>query len=357
MAPVVLFKAVASEVRVGGAPVVAMYGPIIGGFIINPPDAVGQGIPVAEEIYVDITGPATLGTTGTSVAIQPGQEFKVPPGETTNVSVNAATSHHKFSAIIYQPPTPFPPAPQTGAFPPAGPTTVTTVLPSYLYVEYNDDDDLQAFVASYNAIAQGYVSWFVNTPLAVYTSASIFGMLLDWIAAGIYGMIRPALSSGQSRDLGPLNTYTPNELALNHRKRIGPTDVTATTDDIFKRIMTWNFYKGDGNVFNARWLKRRVMRFLIGTSGTAPNIDQTYAISVTFGKGVIAIRITVGTRKVIGGALPNRFRPNNMTINHLLSSFTPSPYPPFPFGTVLKEAMDSGALIVPFQYQIAVSVG
>ncbi len=34
------------------------------------------------------------------------------------------------------------------------------VVPSYIYDQYSDDDDLLAFAESFNAIAQGYLDWF-----------------------------------------------------------------------------------------------------------------------------------------------------------------------------------------------------
>lgn len=354
--PVSLFKTAVSQVINAGVAVTPMFGPVAGGIITNPPDAEGQGLAQVEVLYVDVTGPADIVETETTVAIQPGASFTVIPGQTTNVSVNAASAGHRFSGVVYQPPTPFPPAPQPGTFPPSGPTTLTALIPSYLYQEYADDDDLQAFVAAYNDLGQGYVDWFVNIGLPIYTSPQISGSLLDWVAAGIYGMIRPALSSGRNRDLGPFNTYGFNVLGYNARRSVGPQNVTVTTDDVFKRIMTWNFYKGDGSRFNIRWLKRRIMRFLIGENGTAPNIDQTYLISVTFGTGgAISIRISVGTRAIVGGALYNRFAFNTMAYNRMVTVFTPSPTPP-PFASVFKEALESGVLILPFQYSFTVAI-
>ncbi len=119
--------------------------------------------------------------------------------------------------------------------------------------------------------------------------------------------------------------------------------------------MTWNFYKGDGNVFNVRWLKRRIMRFLIGTNGAAPNVDQTYGISVTYGPGVISVRLSYGTRTITGGALFNRFGYNRMPFNALRTVFSSGPSPPA-FASVLQEAIDSGALILPFQYEVIVTI-
>jgi hypothetical protein len=354
--PVALYKIAAAEILEAGVAVTPMFGPVAGGIITNPADVAGQGIDPVEELYLDVTGPAADQQTITTIAIQPGQSYVVSPGQVTNVSVNAKTARHKFSGVVFQPPTPYPPAPQLGTFPPDGPTTLTAVIPSYLYQEYADDDDLQSFVAAYNGLAQGYVAWFASIGLPVYTSPSISGALLDWVAEGVYGMIRPALSSGRNRDLGPLNTYPYNTLPLNRRKLVGPQNVTATSDDVFKRIITWNFYKGDGNVFNVRWLKRRIMRFLIGENGTAPNVDQTYIISVTFGSGsVVSIRISIGTRTISAGALYNRFGFNRMTYNALRTTFHPAADPPA-FASIFKEAVDSGALILPFQFKFAVAI-
>ena len=252
----------------------------------------------------------------------------------------------------------YPPTPQIGTFPPSGPVTLTATIPSYLYQQYSDDDDLQSFVNAYNGFAQGYVSWFVNTPLGVYTSPAITGMLLDWTLTGIYGILRPTLSSGKFRSIGPFDTYALNTWPLNKLKLIGPSDVTVTSDDIYKRIATWNFYKGDGNRFNVRWLKRRLMRFLIGTDGSAPNIDNTSAISITFGDGnLVSIQISNGSRRILGGAIFNRFAFNQpgALFNSLLTQVIPGPNP-LPNENVLKEAIDSGVLQLPFQYQFQITI-
>jgi hypothetical protein len=354
--PVSLYAPVASEVVVGGKAVTAVFGPVLGGAILNPAMAEDQGIAIVEPLYVDITGAdATVGETATSVPIQPGGAFTIP-NQTTSVSVNAATSGHKFSAYVLQPQTPYPPTPQPGTFPPAGPTTLTALIPSYLYVQYADDDNLQAFVASWNALAQSYVTWFATIGLPVYTGAQIVGSLLDWVAEGLYGFVRPALSSGRNRNIGPYNTFAFNTHAFNATKVVGPSNVTATSDDVFKRIITWNFYKGDGNVFNVRWLKRRIMRFLYGPQGTAPNIDQTYIVDVSFGSdGVVAIRLGGGSRTILGGALFNRFGYNRMAFNHLVTQFNSGPNPPA-LASVLKEGIDSGVLALPFQATFIVAV-
>ncbi len=121
-----IYPSAITQVKVGGQAFFVMYGPVAGGLIVNPMSASDQGIGGQETLYVDPTGaPAALMETATTVAIQPGQSYVVTPNQTTNVSVNAATSGHKFSAIVFEPPTPFPPQPQPSTFPPSGSTTLT----------------------------------------------------------------------------------------------------------------------------------------------------------------------------------------------------------------------------------------
>lgn len=252
----------------------------------------------------------------------------------------------------------FPPTPQQGTFPPPGPTTLTAPIPSYLYQQYADDSDLQTFVTAQNALTGIYVTWFADIVLAAYTNPVIAGALLDWIALGIYGFLRPRLSSGKFTTKGPFNTYALNTWPLDKIKLIGPKNVAVTNDDVFKRIMTWNFYKGDGNRFNVRWLKRRLMRFLIGVNGTAPNVDQTYVISVTFGaNNFVSIRITAGSRKITGGALYNRFALNSKAslFNKLSTVFIPGATQ-LPLEPVLQEAINAGVLQLPFQYQFQITI-
>jgi hypothetical protein len=241
------------------------------------------------------------------------------------------------------------------AFPQSGPTQLTKKLQSYLYEEYRDDDDLQAFVTAFNNLSQEYLDWFTNTPLALYTSDAISGPLLDWVGEGLYGMARPALPSGLSQDIGTYNTFLYNELAFNEYEVIGSQNFYLTTDDIYKRILTWHLYKGDGKVFTIKWLKRRIMRFLFGVNGTDPDIDNTYPVSISFGVGnQVNIGIGLGTRKVLGGSLYDDFDFNGADFNELDTSFTP--YPTIPEAAIFKAAVASGALELPFQFTYTVQI-
>ena len=214
-------------------------------------------------------------------------------------------------------------------FPPTGPTSLTQILPSYPFVEYSDDDNIVAFFASFNGIAQQYQGFFGNINLPIYTNPNIAGPLLDWVAQGLYGISRPALPYGSVEGIGLLATWMPAQIEVAQFFTVGVINLFTTTDDIFKRIITWFFFKGDGQVYSVTWLKRRVMRFLIGSSGTAPNIDNTYPISVTFqGSGVVTITVTL---TVAAG----------ITLSNV---------------QVFQAAVAAGAVSLPFQYSFTVVI-
>lgn len=166
-------------------------------------------------------------------------------------------------------------------WPPSGPTSVQNTIPAYPYVQYQNDDNIAAFFTAYNIYAQAYVDWFNGLDLPIYTKAPVSGTLLDWVAEGLYGIRRPSLSTARGYPpQGPVNSFTVNSLPLNGY-RPGLSDAyTATNDDIFRRVITWAYYKGDGKTFTPRWLKRRINRFLTGVNGTDVPNDTTYGISV-----------------------------------------------------------------------------
>lgn len=141
------------------------------------------------------------------------------------------------------------------------------VIPSYLYQEYSDDEDLQAFVDSQNAIAQGYLDWFIQTPLGLYTASNINGGLLDWVGEGVYGISRPVLSTGRTFLEAGYNANPYNTVELDGLVYTQTGTASLSDDDIYKRVLTWNLYRGDGQMFNMLWLKNRINRFLNGSNG------------------------------------------------------------------------------------------
>lgn len=200
---------------------------------------------------------------------------------------------------------------------------LTQVLPSYLYQQYTKDpysEDLQAFFTAYNATSQTYLNATNSLNLPIYTIQSF--PLLDWSVYGIYGVTRPSL--GSPTQFSPLNVYNTvpyNTIAYNEDTENQPTNYYVVDDDIFKRIMTWNFYKGDGFQYTTTWLKRRVTRFIYGVDGTnIPNVADIYNVSVTYGSAN-AITITI---------------------------------PDLDISPIFESAVVSGVLNLPFQYNYTI---
>jgi hypothetical protein len=316
-------------------------------------------IPYAENLYVNIVEPGGLAGEGDTIALLPGQEFVVPSG--VSLWANAATSGHAFTAFFYTkigvvnnyPPITFP-----DAFPPSGPSGLTQAIPSYLYQEYSDDDDLQAFVTAENQLQQNYIDTFNAINLPIYTGPVVSGALLDWVGQGVYGINRPWLVTNKSAQVGPLNTIGLNQsfVPIDNFQQLEPNGLLAD-DDIYRRVITWHYQKGDGKYFSIRWLKRRIMRFLIGVNGTSPPIDQTDQISITFGAGgAIGVRFITGQRILTGGCIPNVVAPGALEpIDNVDTTYTP--YPPLPNLNVFLEAIASGILEIPFQMTFVTNVG
>lgn len=348
-----IYPSAAYQIVIGGQPVVAIYGGALGGIIQNPASALDQGIAVAESLYVNVAGAAGDVAGPTTSVLAPGDSTLIPPGTLISVSVSAVTSGHRFSCVVLQPATQYPPTMQTGAFPPAAPTSMVAVIPSYVYQEYSDDDDVQAFFAAYNGEAQAYISGFNSLNLPIYTDDVISGALLDWVGNGVYGVARPSLSSGVSRTIGLLNTYAFNTLVMNASKKIVTSGVTDSSDDVYKRVITWGYFKGDGKLINVRWLKRRIARFLYGINGTNYPVSSTYQISITFGVGnAVSITLAGPQSKLIGGALMNTFKFNTTLMNYYKIQVTP--ISPLPNAQLWAEAVASGTCEMPFQFNYTV---
>lgn len=104
--PVTPVAGLVSQVTTGGTSVIVVSGGPNGGFITNPASATDQGLGSAEDLIVNPVGAAADPTggaaiNGTNFRLSPGQTWNIIPGQTTQTSVNAASSGHKFSAVSY----------------------------------------------------------------------------------------------------------------------------------------------------------------------------------------------------------------------------------------------------------------
>jgi len=201
---------------------------------------------------------------------------------------------------------------------------LTQILESYLYQQYTQDpysEDLQAFFTAYNTESQTRLDATNSLNLPIYTKQ--IAPLLDWTAYAIYGVTRPSLGSpAQFSPLGVYDTVPYDTTAYTQNITTGTSSFYVVNEDIFKRILTWNFYKGDGFQYTTQWLKRRIKRFLLGVDGVDFPIDNTYEISVTY-----------GSNNVITLTVPNY-------------AVTP----------IFISALESGVLNVPFEYSYIVDI-
>ncbi|HEO9044245.1 TPA: hypothetical protein QIF36_002412 [Enterobacter kobei] len=169
---------------------------------------------------------------------------------------------------------------------------VKKIIPSYPFVQYNDDENVVAFFQAYNEMAQKYLEAFNSLALPCWTSPAITGQLLDWIALGIYGQSRPAVQLVNfSAARGPYDTVEYDEIPYAHIQNYKAGQYAYMNDDIFKRVLTWNFYKGDGFGFSIPWLKRRISRFIHGPDGTDPPVQETYDVGIAVSGGVFTLSI------------------------------------------------------------------
>ena len=202
-------------------------------------------------------------------------------------------------------------------------TSIQQIIPAYVYQEYADDDNVQAFTIAQNQIADEYLLWFNTLNLPIYTGGIVAGKLLDWVGQGIYGISRPSITTGMIRSFGAMNSFPMDVVAMNSRKLTANLANQLVNDDIYRRVLTWNLYKGDGFVFCAQWLRRRVLRFLNGPNGIAPTIDQTYAVSVSVSGTTFTVTIPTGNPTTVA---------------------------------LLNSLIKAGFCITPFQYTLNLSV-
>lgn len=228
------------------------------------------------------------------------------------------------------------------------------IIRAYLYQQYNDDENLQAFVDAYNTLSKDIYSWMKDANLPVFVGGYNAGDQLRWIALGVYGVRPPILVSDKRRTFGDYNSLLFNQLPFNGRMVKDESEQVVASDDVFKRVMTWNYYKGDGFNFTIPWLKRRVMRFLTGVDGVDVVNDQRWSISVLFSTSGANISIVKGYRKLTNSGVYNSFPINTRSFNQNTSVLIKSNE--YEFASLFKQAFDSGLLHMPFYQPVTVTI-
>jgi len=224
------------------------------------------------------------------------------------------------------------------------------VILSYLYQEYQDDEDLQAFIRSFNSISQGYLDWFTGTPFSVYTSPNISGSLLDWIGLGLYNVSRPVISNLTAHAFGSYNTSAYNTLSYNTKRKVTSGSSTLANDDLYKRSITWHSYLGDGRQMSVMWLRRRVARFLYGVDGTdIPDIGLLHNVSII--RSSTGYMGSFGSSPYNSQAYSTRASKKNLSARSLKIII-----PPGVASSQFKNIFDGGYLSVPFQVKISVLI-
>lgn len=221
------------------------------------------------------------------------------------------------------------------------------IINAYLYSEYADDETLQAFIDSYNSLAQGYLQWFNTTPLSVYTSPNINGPLLDWIGQGIYGIERPVISTLTSRSFGAYNTVPYNTHAYGTRQQVNSGTAESASDDIYKRTLTWYTYAGDGRQMSIMWLRRRVARFLFGANGADIPVDYLQQVSIS--RNSSGFSGAYGSAPYNTQAYGTRKTKRNLSARSLTIGI-----PPSPIGQTFIALVNEGYLALPFQIKFNV---
>lgn len=398
-----------SQILIAGKSQPALYGPMLGGFLFNPATIEEQGIspfqseiseisafylgqlcsiglmftgleqidPVAlnalalagftefarsiditvygppELLYVSVLPPAGSEQNGWTDIILPGVLWNAPECFCGSIYVRAATVGHRFTSVVFQNPVSYPPTPISGTFPPNGPSGMQNALLAYLYQQYSDDNDLQGFVLAYNIYVQLFINWFNTINLPIYTALS--GALLDWVAQGLYGIIRPTLFSDVPQAIGPLATTELATIALAMLElENNISNVAVTSDDIFKRIITWHFYKGDGKNISTSWIRARITRFMFGVNG-ADFQGPFPTLSIQWTENQLSITIVSDwSTCTYSGALmsgPLADAPFAAFAGVDNSQAVPAAAPQF------MEAVETGALEMPVQYSTTVRIG
>lgn len=143
-----------------------------------------------------------------------------------------------------------------------------------------------------------------TTPIGVTVGSSYLATITDVIPTAYNGTFQ--LTQTGSTTFTYLLPASTSPGVVTTLGQVGST-VSLSNDDIYKRVITWNFYKGDGYQFNVNWLKNRIYRFLVQTDGIPEPIPNTYQISVSISNKIVTITIgsSINTYASVLSALIN----------------------------------------------------
>ena len=225
---------------------------------------------------------------------------------------------------------------------------IQNVPRAYPYAQYSDDPNVGAFFTAYTQIAQGYLQWFNQNCLGLYTDKS--GPLLDWIGANLYGLPRPVVGTQSQTQQGAIGTFAVGTQAIGINKITRNETAQSVSDDIYKRYLTMWLYLGDGKQMSIDWIRRRVARFLFGAGGSDIPVQDLQQVSVAIPllprRGAIGT-FAIGTQAI--AVLP----PQTKYTVHALNIGIPN-------GNVSAQfqlLFNAGLLPLPFQINFTVSIG
>jgi hypothetical protein len=158
------------------------------------------------------------------------------------------------------------------------------ITPSYPYKQlYSNDPLIVPFFNTYNIAAQYYLDWYNQNPIAIYTSPKVSGLLLNFVARGLYGLMRPTISNiTTTYGAAEMNSIEMNSQAMNGNSVTQDGTTEIVDDDIFKRMMTWHLYLGDGRQATMPWLRKRIARFIYGLNGADITNDFLQYVNLSF---------------------------------------------------------------------------
>ena len=225
---------------------------------------------------------------------------------------------------------------------------LANIIPAYLYDQYSDDENLQGFFEVLNAMCQGYLNWFNETPLALYTNPNVSGPLLDWVGESLYNIPRPVVSNVQQTVKGALASVPLTVLPIAGFQITESGTSAIATDDTYKRVLTWFVYRGDGMQMTVEWLRRRIARFIYGINGTdLTDVGLISTVSLSqvnsqsggvMGNGVMGLMVMgLAFSKVLHKGIAN--------------------LPSYPMSSVLQELVNTGVIPLPFQVTVTFNTG